>query len=404
MLSARLRRPTLRRLTATSEVVSGRDAPATAIPHLDYLCLQPMRQGQASYAHVNEIVAGLRRRGWSVLLIQPPLPRAGRLDGFRRTWAVVAVQVRYWVRRRFRPARFLYVRTHFAALPTAALAKAAGVVVVQELNGPLEDAFDSWPQLRPFRRLLEFSVRTQLRWACAVITVTPGLATYVTKLTGRRDNLYVVGNGADVERFQPPSRSVRRAAQPYVVFVGVLASWQGVDVALDATKVPAWPPHVCLVIAGDGRERGRVAAEATANPRIRWLGTIPYEDTTALVSESLAALVPVADGPRARFGLSPLKLFEAMACGVPVVVSDLPGLGDTVRQHDCGMTFTASDPEALARAVSELAQDPVRASKMGSRGRAAAVSSYSWDARAGDTEDILLIAARRHPGSRRYEG
>jgi glycosyltransferase involved in cell wall biosynthesis len=373
---------------------------------LDYLCLQPTLEGQASYAHVNEIVAGLRRRGWEVRLIEVPHPRPGRADGIRRAVAAMTIQAQYWARCRFRPADFVYIRDHFLALPTAVLAWAAGATVVQECNGPLEDAYDAWPRLRPLHRLLSLSLRFQSRRADAVVIVTPGLEGYLTASTGRRGGYYVIGNGADVDRFRPAIAGARTGGQSYVVFVGALASWQGIDVILSAAKAAAWPPNIDLVIAGDGRERGLVQEAARACDRIRWLGTIPYEESAALVSGSLAALVPMIDGPRSKFGLSPLKLYEAMACGVPVIASDLPGSGDIVRAHDCGITFPAGDHEALARAVARIVGDPGGASEMGSRGRAAAVALYSWDARAAQTERVLLqvsgmrAVARRLPGHR----
>jgi glycosyltransferase involved in cell wall biosynthesis len=239
-------------------------------------------------------------------------------------------------------------------------------------------------------------MRFQFGWADAVVVVTPGLEGYVAAATGRRGGYYVIGNGADVDRFRPEIAGASITGRSYVVFVGALASWQGIDVILSAVQAAAWPQNVDLVIAGEGREQGRIQEAARTCRRIRWLGTIPYEESAILVSGSLAALVPMVAGPRSIFGLSPLKLFEAMASGVPVVVSDLPGPGDVVRAHECGITFPAGDPEALARAVTEIAKDPVRASEMGARGRAAAVSLYSWDARAAQTERALLeVAGRR---------
>jgi glycosyltransferase involved in cell wall biosynthesis len=363
---------------------------------LDYLCLQPTRQGQASYAHVNEIVAGLRSRGWEVRLLEPPHPRPGRADGFRRAFAAATTQFRYWLLCGFRPAPFVYIRAHFLSLPTALLARAAGSIVVQEVNGPTDDVFDAWPRLWPLRRLLDFATRTQLRLADAVVVVTPGLGGYVTDYTGRRNGIYVVGNGANVRQFYPVGTAPDPSSRAYVVFVGALASWQGIDTVLAAIESEAWPPTVDLVIAGDGKERGRIELAAKASNRIRWLGTIPYDDTPALLSASLAALVPKSDAPSCRYGLSPLKLFEAMACGIPVVASDLPGLNDIIRAHDCGITFAAGDPEALASSVGQLAADPERARAMGVRGREAVVASYSWDVRADQTEQVLIrVAGKR---------
>jgi len=362
---------------------------------LDYICMQPTRQGQASYAHVNEIVAGLRRRGWAVRLVDPPHPRPGRVDGLRRAVGALTTQVAYWARCGFRPARFVYIRAHFLTLPTALLAKAAGSIVVQEVNGPAGDIYDAWPRLRPLARLLALVMRAQYRLADAIVVVTPGLEGHLRQQTGRRRGYHVVGNGADVDRFLPRGTGPVAGSRPYMVFVGALASWQGIDTVLGAVEASAWPSGVDLVIAGDGKERGRIEVATRADPRIHYLGTIPYAETPALVAGSLAALVPMADAPRSRYGLSPLKLYEAMSCGVPVVASDLPGLGDTVRAHDCGIAIPAGDPGALARSVAQLASDPDWAHEMGTRGRDAAVALYSWDARAGQTEQVLLGLAER---------
>lgn len=374
---------------------------------LDYLCLQPTRQGQASYAHVNEIVAGLRTRGWDVRLIEPPLPRPGRGDGLRRLLAAGTVQLSYWIRCRFRPAKFVYIRSHFLALPTALLARLAGSIVVQEMNGPTSDLFDSWPAMRPLKGFIDFVTKAQLRLADAVVVVTPGLGEYVERVAGRGIEMHVIGNGANVDLFRPAEEAFRPAdgagaaagpadgSRPYAVFVGALASWQGIDTVLAAVRHEAWPEGVNLVIAGDGRKRDRVQAAAAADRRISWLGTIPYGDSPALVSGSLASLVPMSDAPRCRYGLSPLKLYEAMASGVPVVASNLPGLGDAVRKQDCGITFAPDDPAGLAGAVAQLAADPSRAHAMGARGRDAAVERYSWDVRAGETEQVLLGLERK---------
>lgn len=374
---------------------------ASTIRRLDYLCLQPTREGQASHAHVVEIVEGLRRRGWAVRLVQPPLPRRQRrLDGVRRLGTVVTTQLRYWLACRLHPAPVVYVRAHFAALPTALLARAAGSTVVQELNGPFEDALDAWPGLRRIGPVVLLSSRAQLRLADAVIVVTDGLVGYVRRRVPRRHGVHVVGNGANVELFRPRTEQPdggegeHRTAGPYVLFVGALAPWQGIATILAAAADPAWPPGVDLWIAGDGQEAGRVRGAAAANPRVHWLGTVPYDAAPGLVAGSLAALVPTDASSRARFGASPLKLFEAMAGGVPVVASDLPGLGAIVREHACGIVVPPGDPPALARAVADLAAHPRRRAAMGRRGREAVVARYAWDVRAGETERVILGARR----------
>jgi glycosyltransferase involved in cell wall biosynthesis len=355
---------------------------------IDYLCLQATFQGQASYVHVREIVGGLRRRGWWVELVEVAHPRPGRFASGRRFFGLGAIQLRYAAKRLVRPAKLVYVRAHFAALPTALLCHALGSRVVQEVNGPVDDVYDAWPWLRRFHVLVSWSARAQLRLADAVVTVTPGLQDYVASMGAERTRCTVIGNGADIELFHPnPERD--SSGRAYAVFVGALASWQGIQTVLDAAASPEWPTGVDLVIAGDGRERSHVISSTLERSHIRWLGAIPYRDTPALVSNSLAALIPMVAVARSKYGLAPLKLFEAMASGVPVVASELPGLAEVVSQFDCGVLVPPGDPDALARAVGLIASDSGRRTQMGLNGRAAAVAEFSWAARVEDTEKLL---------------
>jgi hypothetical protein len=83
-----------------------------------YVCLQATIEGQASHAHVHEIIAGLRRRGWAVDLHQPGYAKGGQPPGVMgRLVQFLVVQLR--MLRRLRTADVVYVRWHFATIITA---------------------------------------------------------------------------------------------------------------------------------------------------------------------------------------------------------------------------------------------------------------------------------------------
>jgi glycosyltransferase involved in cell wall biosynthesis len=149
-----------------------------------------------------------------------------------------------------------------------------------------------------------------------------------------------------------------------------------------------------------------VVAASQRHDHIRWLGTLPYREVGAVIAGSLTALVPASDLDGARVAPSPVKLYEALASGVPVVASDIVGVGAIVREHDCGLVFPSGDALELANRVADLAGDPERAAAMGARGRAAAVEHYSWDVRAAQTEAVIqqtleARARRARPVARR---
>jgi len=87
--------------------------------------------------------------------------------------------------------------------------------------------------------------------------------------------------------------------------------------------------------------------------------------------------------------MNPLKLFETLACGIPVIVSDLPGQADLVRAGRCGLVIPGNDPAALARAVAQLAAAPDEAREMGRRGAALVRAEHSWRARAIEIDKVL---------------
>ena len=108
--------------------------------------------GQAAYAHVNEIIQGLRRLGHKVILFTPHYAQATSGPG---SWvdpssmpSPVAIDPE------LRRGNVLYVRAHFLAAMASAYARVAGIAVVQEINGPYEDLFISYPWTRRLGRPL----------------------------------------------------------------------------------------------------------------------------------------------------------------------------------------------------------------------------------------------------------
>ena len=359
-----------------------------------YLCLQATREGQASYSHVNEIINGLRRRGWDVELFEPGYARAVAVPSpWAKVWSYAAVQFRLWHRAwQGRSRSLLYVRAHPFAWPTAIWAKLMQIPVIQEVNGIHEDMFIAFPWTRLFKKIFLPFLQLPLVLASRVIVVTEQLEPWARR-EGGHGRVTVVPNGANVELFRPDAPHRPDLPQPYVVFFGVLARWQGIDTLLDATRHPDWPSQVHLVIVGDGVERGRVEA-AARDRRVLYLGRIPQRDLAGIVAGSLAGVVPANNlEGRSEKGLSPLKLYETLACGVPVILTDVPGQADLVREVGAGLVVPLGDPAAIARAVAYLASHDADRTTMGRRGRDAIVREHSWDRRAEMTSDLLASLA-----------
>ena len=372
--------------TTREEPIPGQSAGRKGVVY--YLCLQATREGQASHAHVHEIIAGLRRRGWEVTLFEPGYAADDRRVGlFRRSWNFATMQIRLCTAG-VRPD-VLYVRSHQALLPALALAKIRGISIILEVNGTFEDISLAYPWTRLFWPLVVWIGRQCFHAADAIIAVTPPLCDWVKLQVGQKA-MFVVPNGANIDLFRPDAPRHELLSGPYVTFVGALSRWQGIETLLQAAMHPEWPKEVKLVIVGNGTERSKVEEAAARNPAVIYLGQKPYSAVPGIIAGGLAGLSPQTNSQgRADYGLYPLKVFETLSCGVPVIVTDFSGQRDIIQAHDCGLVVPADDPLALARAVNSIYQQPERGREMGERGRCAVQSNFSWQHRADATEAVI---------------
>ncbi|MBM3315708.1 glycosyltransferase family 4 protein, partial [candidate division WOR-3 bacterium] len=147
-----------------------------------------------------------------------------------------------------------------------------------------------------------------------------------------------------------------------------------------------------LVLAGRfvPADYGRRLAALPGWSRVRHVPPVPHElvwDVYAGCDAGVVCLLPL---PRYRVSL-PVKLFEFMAAGLPVVASDFPLFRDIVERAGCGLCVDPESPEQIAAALRRLAAGPAAATAMGAAGRRAAAACYGWNAEA----DVLLGLYRR---------
>jgi glycosyltransferase involved in cell wall biosynthesis len=188
-----------------------------------------------------------------------------------------------------------------------------------------------------------------------------------------RGRSHVIVNGIDIERLErlvsnaPISRRMLGVASEAFV-VGTVARFdrvKGLDVLLDAfSRLAAALPRAVLVLIGDGPEAGRLrasAAERRIQDRVVFAGALPD------AARGLPALDAFASASRGE-GL-PLGVLEAMACGLPVVATRVPGHVDAVDDRVTGVLVPSGAAAALADALLGLASDPARARTWGEAGR-----------------------------------
>jgi len=359
---------------------------------LSYVSPEPERQGHASYTHVHEIINGLRLQGWQVELFCPRYGEGALPGALARLMGIGRAMLRAITAPR---PRVYYMRWHFAAFPVALYAKLLGLPTVIEVNGPVDDLFIAWPVTRRFRKLFTGLMTAQLRWSGAVVTVTDGLAAMCRTMTDADKTIVTIPNGANTDQFSPAvvdkSNEITDSLPGrFMVFFGTMAPWQGIRTVLAALDDSSWPDGVHAVFAGDGMERPAVEAVAARLDHAHYLGRVPYDVLPTITARAIGSFVCTENlEGRGATGLAPLKLFESLASGIPVITTDMPFQAEIVRSGACGYVVPAGDAPKLARTVAELAADGVAAQKMGKNARAVAVRDHSWAARSRDTHDLL---------------
>ena len=357
-----------------------------------YLSLQAVADGQDTWAAVTEVIKGWESLGWTVDRYFPQYPETGAPGGLGRLAEMWRLQRR--LASRMGEYDAIYVRVHQMALPTARRAAALGIPVVQECNGPYEDLFIAYRRLRLGRPLFNAMQRWQYKHASGIISVAEGLTAWLKRESGH-ERVVTVGNGANVDVFSPDAP--RRAGLPerFVVFFGQFPAWQGIPSLLEAVRLPTWPEDLPLVFVGDGAMRPAIESAVAEMPgRVIYLGRLPYAEVAQVAAHAAASFVPMMAPEREKM-FSPLKLYESMACGVPVVATDVVGISEVVNEAQCGILINAGDAAGIVAATTRLLEDPALASEMGQRGRQFALERYSWRARAEQRGSMIEDAIAR---------
>lgn len=163
------------------------------------------------------IADGLRDIGWDVEVISPPYRT--RRGATRRVIDALAVQIK--AAGTLRNHDVVYCRSHFLFWPLAAFVRAARIPIVQEVNGPYDDVFVAYPRAKLLRAALTAAMRSQLRRADLILTVTQQLSDWI-KTERPHGRVVTIQNGADTKLFRPDAQTGINVGGRYVIFLEVL--------------------------------------------------------------------------------------------------------------------------------------------------------------------------------------
>jgi glycosyltransferase involved in cell wall biosynthesis len=202
--------------------------------------------------------------------------------------------------------------------------------------------------------------RRMIRWAAgqagAVIAVSQALKEKLAALGVERERIHVLRNGVDLDLFHPQNRDALRAdltlRAPTLLSVGNLLGFKGHGVVIEALSLL---PQYELVIAGGGPDRAAfeaLARQCGVSGRVRFVGSLSQQDLRRYYCAADALVLASS-----REGW-PNVLLEAMACGTPVIATDVGGVPEIVTSMDAGIVVKERSAPALAGAVRALLTQP----------------------------------------------
>lgn len=241
------------------------------------------------------------------------------------------------------------------------------------------------PYLNPFlRRLISSVLRVLIHVLCArldgVIAATPFIRDKLKKANA--NTIDICNYPISHEMIEAAEATTERSS---VTYIGNIGESRGIFELLEAMELVRHPVHLELVGSFNDRETEDRARAMPGWKNVRYHGWVGRDEVVAALKRSLVGIVVLRPHPNYIDAL-PVKMFEYMGGGVPVIASDFPLWRQIVEDAECGILVNPMDPGDLARAIDVMHEDRSRAAAMGMNGAQAANSKYNWG-----VEEIKLI-------------
>jgi glycosyltransferase involved in cell wall biosynthesis len=212
-----------------------------------------------------------------------------------------------------------------------------------------------------------------MRFADAIIIVDPSRKEQIGKAADF--GVHVIYNSPH-DMVSSPVSVQKHEGDPFrIFFAGFLIQGRDFEMIIQAGREIG---DIQIIIAGFGSLKDRLVSLSSKESHITFLGRIPYNEVIRRTLQSDLLFAFYDPGvPNNRYA-SPNKLFEAMMCGIPILVNDGTSMADIVRKENCGLVVPFGDINAIRDAILLLKNDPQLARQLGANGRRAYEQTYSW--------------------------
>jgi len=213
-----------------------------------------------------------------------------------------------------------------------------------------------------------------------LIVISDSLKNTIQKYLGTSRRISTIPDGALISE----TLFSRKSGSRNIVYIGQLYPWKGVNFLIKALK--EIPDALLIIIGGLPYEKDlyrlkNLAKEIGLVRMVQFKGFVPHRDIKKYLKEANVGVIPLTDNVMSRYFTSPLKMFEYMSAGVPIVASDLPTIREVLTDHENAILVKPGDSKDLAQGIMELLDDRELVNKL-SKKAYEDVKQYSWDMRA----------------------
>ncbi len=335
--------------------------------------------------------------GWKgVDVVALPVTRNKYLNGLLRpvlvcvTVLFLALKINY---------DLVYIRDSIYETPVVLLLRLLGRVVFLEVNTMVAGDLRAKGRA-PWKLIVAgWAQRKACISATLVLPVTTTLAGWLAGQGVPAGRVAVVPNGANPYLYRPINRNSVLAelgldpAKSYLCFAGSLAAWQGGNMIIESfSRLARYYPDTVLLVIGEGQDRNVLEAEVRRlglPGRVIFTGRLPYHRVPVYMNACTVGIGGgwYGDNPlierRFRFtGSSALKVYSYLACGLPVIIPDIPDLAGIVRRVSCGLVVEPDHVEDLEAALKVILNNPQHWAEAGAKGRVFIEREATWEHRA----------------------
>jgi glycosyltransferase involved in cell wall biosynthesis len=312
--------------------------------------------------HVRELARAFRDKGCQTSLF---VGKGGNTKGLEGIRVIVIKKYFSWKLRFIDDFRAMLAGICAIGLTGLSVRMITRSLLTVEINGLVDDEAKSVGNRNASRKSSGWSLHRANR----IIAVAPGLAeALIERYKIDRHKVSVVSNGVDPLKFFPVSKEEAQnrlglsTALKYLCFVGNMVAWYDFRTMLKALKlVVVKHPETRLIIAGEGKERPAIEAlisDLRLSGYVMMPGYVNHDKVRDFICASDICLAPFTRSRNEKIGLSPVKLFEYLVCGIPVISSLIGGLDRYAVEIPALYLVKPEDAPALADKIVELFAKP----------------------------------------------